>query len=58
MFGVKLMNKNNKVNPEFHAKSRAMINNLMKRIELEKKLDNETLTTDEFLELMALLAKK
>ena len=58
MFGVKLMNKNNKVNPEFHAKTRALVDNLMKRIELEKKLDNETLTTDEFLELMALLAKK
>jgi hypothetical protein len=52
------MNKNNKVNPEFHAKTRALVDNLMKRIELEKKLDNETLTTDEFLELMALLAKK
>ena len=58
MFGVKLMKKNNKINPEFHAKTRALVDNLMKRIELEKKLDNETLTTDEFLELMALLAKK
>jgi hypothetical protein len=58
MFGVKLMNKTNKVNPEFHAKTRALVENLIRRVELTKKLDNETLTTDEFLELMALLAKK
>jgi hypothetical protein len=52
------MRKKIQVNPEFHAKSRAMIDNLMRRVELTKKLDNETLTTDEFVELMALLAKR
>jgi hypothetical protein len=52
------LNKKVQVNPEFHAKSRALVESLMRRVELTKKLDNETLTTDEFVELMALLANK
>jgi hypothetical protein len=52
------MRKKVQVNPEFHAKTRALVENLMRRTELTKKLDNETLTTDEFVELMALLANK
>lgn len=52
------MKKSKQVNPEFHAKSRAMIDSILRRLELTKKLENETMTTDEFSELMALLANK
>lgn len=52
------MKKTKQVNPEYHAKMRTMIDSILRRLELTKKLENETMTTDEFSELMALLANK
>ena len=52
------MKKTKQVNPEFHAQMRTMIDSILRRLELTKKLENETMTTDEFSELMALLANK
>ena len=52
------MKKTKQVNPEYHAKMRTMIDSILRRVELTKKLESETMTTDEFLELMTLLAKK